>query len=442
MRNAQQIRQERAAVIAEARGVRDQMESAGDEIPQDLTEKFNGLMARAEALDAEARAADARETSFARLEQWTNDEAQVEGRRSNPLPHQDASNRKHGYSLLRAIQLILNNRAVDGLEGEVSDEIASRTKMTPQGQIFVPWDLTVQRQALRPERRDLTTSNSGGAIGTQISPTMIDALRARMLVQQLGAQLLTDLNGNFSIPKQTAASSASWKAEGVDFGESSPTIGQVAFTPNRVGTFVEFSKSLLRQSSLSIENMVRSDLTMAVALGLDHAALNGSGVSPEPEGILQNSDVPTVAIDTNGGAPTFAKMVELESTVETANALLANLAYVTTPALKGKLKSTPVATYGSEMVWDPMTNLVNGYPAHATSQLPADLTKGSGTALSSAIFGDWSSVVIGLWGAADLAVNPFSGDKAGLVRIVIEQLADVNLRHAESFAKIVDAVTA
>ena len=288
----------------------------------------------------------------------------------------------------------------------------------------------------------MLTSNSGGAIPTVVASTMIDFLRNSLTLTNLGATLLTDLTGNLSIPKQTAAAVAGWAAEGVTFGELNPRIGQISLSPKRVGTYVEFSRTLSRQSSEDVEALVRRDLAAGVAIGIDRAGIAGSGVSPEPEGILTNPDIPVVSLGTNGGALTWAKIVAMESAVETSNALTGTLAYLTSVAAKGAMKTAPKEAGLPIYLWDEVANTVNGYRAIASSQVPSNLTKGSGTGLSAAIFGDFSAVYIATWGGAIITVNPYSGDREGLIRLVIEQHADVAIRHAESFSIVKDIVTA
>ena len=46
-----------------------------------------------------------------------------------------------------------------------------------------------------------------------------------------------------------------------------------------------------------------------------------------------------------------------------------------------------------------------------------------------------------MWGTLDLMVDPYSNSTSGTVRVVALQDVDVAVRHAESFATMVDAVT-
>ena len=66
-----------------------------------------------------------------------------------------------------------------------------------------------------------------------------------------------------------------------------------------------------------------------------------------------------------------------------------------------------------------------GYGMEVTSNVPSDLTKGTGTALSALIFGDFSQLMIGLFSTADILIDPYTGGSAGTVRIRVMQEVDI-----------------
>jgi len=82
-----------------------------------------------------------------------------------------------------------------------------------------------------------------------------------------------------------------------------------------------------------------------------------------------------------------------------------------------------------------------GYKAGVSTQVPSDLTKGTGTALSAIIFGNWNDLMIGQWGGLDIVVDPYTLATTNMLRVVANSWWDVALRHPESFAAMVDAVT-
>ena len=435
-RTPQQIRQERAQVLSQAQQVRTQVEAAEGEPPAELITQFEGHMQRAAALEVEARRAE----SFAQLDEHIASGAQLEPRSTGPLlPHQEPGNERR-YSLSKALREMADRR-LSGLELETSQALSERSGLKPAG-FFLPLDLPMP--GARPQARaalDLTTG--AGAISDVTVPRVIDFLRNRLLVMQLGATVLPNLSGNLLLPKQSAIANATWVAAQASLGESSPVIGQVPLSPKRVGTYVEYDKALLHQSDLAIEQFLWNDLTVAVATKIDQTALNGSGTGSEPEGIIPL--VPAgnvVALGANGAAPTWAAVAQTEGRVDTSNALMGSLHYVTTPKGRTALKTTVKDAGSGRFIWDDQTNQVNSYPAHATNQMPANLTKGSGTNLSALLFGDFTSVLVGLWGGLDLMVNPFSKDIQDLVRVSIRQYADIQLRHEESFSVIKDMIAA
>lgn len=356
---------------------------------------------------------------------------------NDPVENPDSAR----FSVLRAIRLRAAGKPLDGYEAEYNQEVERRTGREAQG-FFLPTSLSVRARGqmhagpANYEQRDLTMTTGAGALQTHTTTTMIELLRNRMFVFRLGAQVLTDMVGDFDIPKQTAGGTAYWVTEGNPPTESNQTIGQVAFSPSTVGAFTDYTRKFTKQTSVDAENFVRGDLMRVLALELDRVGLNGSGSGAEPEGILQNSSVPTVAIGTDGGAPTWATVVDMETEVSQDNADMGTLAYLTTAQAKGKLKQVAKDAGSGQFLWQ--GGEMNGYPAFATQQLPANLTKGSGSNLSAAIFGDFAALIYSLWGAVDVLVDPYTASSAGTVRIVTLQDADLQLRHTEAFSKCVD----
>jgi HK97 family phage major capsid protein len=266
-----------------------------------------------------------------------------------------------------------------------------------------------------------------------------------MMVQQLGAMTLGGLVGDVAIPKQTGGATAYWVAESGAPTESDQTVGQLALAPKTCGAFTDISRKLLKQSSIDIEGFVRLDLSTVLALALDAAAIAGTGADNQPTGILNTTGIGDVACgDPDGAAPVWADIVGLETEVAVDNADIGALAYLTNAKARGKLKVTEKATNTGQFVWENGTDgfgLLNGYRAAASNQVPSNLTKGAGTALSAIIFGNFSDLILALWGTVDILVDPYTGSTTGTVRVVALQDADIGVRHAESFAAAQDAVT-
>jgi HK97 family phage major capsid protein len=223
---------------------------------------------------------------------------------------------------------------------------------------------------------------------------------------------------------------------------SQQTLGQVTMTPKTVGAFTDISRRLLLQSSISVEAMVQQDLASVLGLAIQQAAINGTGASNQPSGIM--TMVTAISLGTNGLAPTHAHQIALETAVSTANADVGTLAYLTNAKVRGKLKGTEKYSAGTgQPVWADGSTPLNGYRAAVTNAVPSNLTKGSSTGVCSAeLFGNFADLMIGMWGGLDLTVDPYSGSTAGTVRVVALQDVDVALRNVESFAFYADVLTA
>jgi HK97 family phage major capsid protein len=342
------------------------------------------------------------------------------------------------YSILRALRAMAdpsNKRTWDdaAFEREVSEAVSNKFKQRKfQGNIQIPTDVLVSGARGNMAKRDLnvTTSTAGGyTVANELQPaSFIELLRNRLLVKQMGARVLTGLEGNLAIPKQTGGATAYWLNEGGDATESQQSIGQVSLIPKTVAAYTEITRRMMMQSSLDVENFVRDDLAKVLALAIDKAALKGSGFGGEPMGILNTTGIGSVTITT--GTPTFAKMVDLETEVAIDNADLGTLAYLASATDRGKMKQTEAATSTGIRVWtnvagQPGVGEVNGYFAFASNQLAAD----------EIIFGNWEDLIIGEWGILDLLVNPYAKDTSGGVRITAFQDVDCAVRHPESFAR-------
>lgn len=354
------------------------------------------------------------------------------------------------YSFVRLMNALANPSDVAAqraaaFEMECSEAALQRGNPTAKpSSVRIPLDVLTAN--VRGEQRDLTvgTATAGGnTVATNLlAGSFIELLRNRMALPGLGARMLTDLNGNIAIPRQTGGATAYWVGEGTAPTESQQAFDQVAMTPKTVAGFTDMSRQLLLQSSIDVEAFVRYDLATTLALAIDLAAIAGSGSSNQPRGVLNTSGIGSVAGGTNGAAPSWANIVGLETAVANNNADVGSMGYLTNSKVRGKLKLTEKFTgTNGDPIWE-KSNEMNGYSAAVSNQVPANLTKGTASAICSAIiFGNWADLIIGMWGGLDVLVNPYILSGTGSVRIEAFQSVDTVVRHAESFAAMVDALT-
>jgi HK97 family phage major capsid protein len=411
-----------------------------------MTDEVNLDAVRAEAAEAAARNAsaiielaarhnkrdlgDAALRSGKSIEQFRGELLDVIGS-DKPLANEDIGLTKkeiRQFSVVRAIAALANPsdrrlREAAAFEFEVSDAAAQRYGRGAQG-VMLPTDILGVWG-----KRDLNTSDDNEIVATNLlANEFIDVLRNSSSVMQAGARMLPGLQGNVAIPKKTAASSGGWiSSEGGAAGESEPTFGTVSMSPKNIGAFTDMTRQLILQSTPAIEQLVRDDLTQALALAIDKGALEGSGSSGQPTGILNTSGVnkPTAFA---AAVPTFAEMVAMETAVAEDNALFGNLAYITDAATYGGLKTKAKDAGSGMFVLE--GGQANGYNVIRTQQSTA----------GNVYFGNFADCLIGMWGGLDLTVDPYTASSTGTVRIVALQTVDVALRNAVSFAYNNDTV--
>lgn len=324
------------------------------------------------------------------------------------------------FSFLRAINYLANPtdrsaRDAAAFEIEASDAAAAKLGRQSRG-ITIPQDVL---------RRDLTVGAAtagGNLVATELDAgSFIDLLRNASALDQAGATVLTGLTGNVAIPRQSGAGTAYWVAESGSPTESQQTVDQVSLTPKTVAAFTDYSRRLMIQSSIDVENMVRSDLARVLALKIDLAGLYGTGSNGEPLGLKLTTGIGTENFA--AAIPTFAEVVALESDVATANALLGSPVYLMNAAMRGGLKTKAKDAGSGLFVME--GNEVNGYRGVLSNQVESgDLW-----------FGNFADLIIGYFSGLDLMVDPYTHSTSGTVRVVAMQDVDIAVRHPESFSR-------
>lgn len=273
-------------------------------------------------------------------------------------------------------------------------------------------------------KRDLTEGGSGtGAefIGEDLrGDSFIDMLRNNLALDRAGISYMMGLEGDVAIPKQTGAATAYWLANDTTaITDSTQGTGQVTMTPKNVGALSEYSRQFMLQSTVDAEAFVRNDLARVIGLEIDRVGLYGTGSSGQPTGIANTSGIGSVTLA--AAAATWAEIVSLESTVATANALGGSPAYLTSFSQRGTAKTTTKDSGSGQFIWT--GNEVNGYRAIASTQVAGN----------DWFYGDFSSLMMGMWGGLDILVDVYSQSAARITRVVAIQTLDFAVRHPGSF---------
>ena len=421
--SARSLLASRAAIVTEMRSIHDQ--HADGALPADAEARFTVL-----------------KSDLAAIDQRIDRQAMLDDadRRTAGTPVASGDSRfdaeVRSFSLVRALGGAAGLPGVDaGREREISAEVARRSCRSFQG-IAVPMAVF--------EKRVFTTTNPAGGPGGSLIQTdvrgdlTINQLLAAVIVRQLGATVLTDLVGNVSIPRIKASPTVAWVAENAALTATDPQIDAVTLSPKHAGSLTEISRNMLMQvASPGVEGLLRQTMAQQLALALDGAAIAGTGASNQPTGILNQSGIGSIAIGTNGGALTYAAVADLQGAVAD-HAEMGSVAYLGNTKVRraaAKLTDSQNRPLGLPVIFQ-------GQPTAWTNLVPSTGTKGTGTNLSSLLYGNWSDLLIGLWSDLDVLVNLFESAaySKGNVQVRAMMTCDIAVRHPQSFAVITDIV--
>lgn len=336
-------------------------------------------------------------------------------------------------------------------ERDISQEIGKKLGRDTAG-IFVPTDQPIFRLTGEEQmRRRVLATSSSGAGGATVATELVsflDILRPALRLTALGAEFMGGCSSNFALPKMTGDLGFNWVGEnpGTDNTDTDPTFGQVPFSPLGATASTSWSRQLLIQSSIDVEAKVRNGLIQRAAIGIETAALQGSG-GTQPTGLLTTTGVHLVALGTNGATPTKQTYIDMLTACFVANAALGSQKYLLTPEIAGYLAglpelgntiALPTFQYGSAGGADG-AGRINGHEAWWSNLLPKTLTKGTASGVChAAIGGSFNALTIAEWGAMEIILDPYTKARQSLINIIANFLVDSNCTYPQAFSVVLD----
>lgn len=320
------------------------------------------------------------------------------------------------FSILKAIRDVAENRGLDAVANGVKDEAVSqfnKAGLSFGGQIQLPIN----------ELRSAITVNAEGedVVATDIY-NILEPLRAKNVLVQAGAKFLTGLVGDVQVPVMTGAN-VTWEAETDDAADGAGAFTNIKMSPKRLTAYIDISKQFIAQDGIGAENLIRQDLVNAINSKLEATILGDvAKTATQPGGIFAGKSLPKVE--------DFKGITALEAGVEEAN-IFGEMKYIVAPSAKGALRAMPK---GTKLINPVMENgTIDGTPVLSTSNVKKNYM----------VYGDFSNLAIGSWGAVDLTVDPYTQAGKGMIRLVINAYFDAVVLRPEAFgfATTGDAVT-
>ena len=267
--------------------------------------------------------------------------------------------------------------------------------------------------------RAYTVTDEGtDVVGTDIW-TPFEALRAKNVLTDAGARVITGIKNNIQVPV-FGATEAKFANETADASDGSGSITSVKLSPKRITARIPISLEMLAQTD-SIEPIIRADIEAAVYAAVEDKVFGRQAESTDVYAGIINGVANASITDVS----TFSALTNMEATVEAANVDVSKCKYVVSPSGRGKLRAMPKSAKTTELTMQ--NGEIDGTEVLSTGHLN-DVSV-------NVIYGDWSNVVIGTWDNVQIdTVRDTASLSNGTVNLIVNAFCDVKFTRKNAFA--------
>lgn len=286
----------------------------------------------------------------------------------------------------------------------------------------------------------------GNLVPTQVAEEIIPLVRSKMILDQIGVDMMPGVGGGFEQVRETGEGTGYWVGENSAITASDQETDIIRWRPHKAGAITKISNTLLRAGADRAETFVRNSIATTLSRLIQRAFFNGAGASGEPLGIFNISGILS---ETSVGAITFQKLQEMIEDIEANNTdQLGSMWWIGNPRVKGAIHQLS-RTDGYGYTTSGATNVAPAnplfFPGAPTTGLPAtvlsipfasttDLVLDTGAGTGELALGIFSQAVLMEWGGLEFmstkeAGNAFEKDQTW-VRVIRE--VDVNIKQTKA----------
>jgi len=410
MKNSVELKQERAGFITEANEMLELCKNETRDFTAEEQVSYDEKMSKIDEL----------KKSIEMIERQEKLNAEIASKVVAPVSNEPKEVRD--FSFFKAINDFTNGK-LDGVEREMHEEAINeaRSAGTSIAGLGIP-SFMLESRANEP-------TQGGSAIAPRNVLGFADAMREASVFNRVGANILTGLSANTTIPVTSQQSVAWATGEVAASADGGADFTKVELSPVRLASHVNISKMLLAQNGAAAEQAIIRDLGRASAGAIDGAIFSTTNVTDAPGSLGATSGVSTITSTATyaANASIFEDFILAEAKLAEVGGLEGNLAYVAHPKLMKDLKrSAQVLAVNAGM----QGNLVNGYQTFFTNGCTSDAA-----ASADFYFGDFSKMYMGMFGGLDIMVDPYSVAINGQTRLVLNQYMDWGFANPSGFVK-------
>lgn len=279
-----------------------------------------------------------------------------------------------------------------------------------------------------------TDSSGGFAVPRGTFGDILSALVPNSALLQAGASFdpVGDVK-SLTTAIVNAIPTAAWRAEGGAIVESDPTFRSVVATPQSLSFRFKVSRELL-QDAPNMEAALELVIAQALAKEIDRAGLRGTGVAPQPRGLLNTAGVYKPTPSANGIAgPSYSDIISTFDDILGADAPMPTAAIMSP------------RSYVRFMLYTDTTGQPQRMPAAldnvrivTTSQIPNNLVVGTSSDCTEMYVGDFSKMSIMVRETMSLQMLNELYAETGQIGFVGHMRADVCVWYPAAFAVLTD----
>lgn len=234
-----------------------------------------------------------------------------------------------------------------------------------------------------------TPSDGGYLVPEEFGQEIIPLLQAQAVIRKIGARMVPMSSNVMNMPRQTAASMASYIGENTNIQVSQPAFGNLKLSAKKLAALVPISNDLIRDASTQADQFVRDDIITALALKGDWAAMYGTGTGDEPLGLKNTPDVEMRSV---GAAVDGDVLASVIGSIMQANVAFLRPGWIFNGIMWSKIYNLKTTT-GQYLFRDEMNQgKLLGYPYQVSNQIPVSADTNKTTDI---FFGDWAEFMIG-----------------------------------------------
>jgi HK97 family phage major capsid protein len=283
-----------------------------------------------------------------------------------------------------------------------------------------------------------TDADGGYMVPSRLMGGVLSALVPASSLMSAGAAILPLYGDNegaksYSIAAVDTVPSAAWRLENGAVGESSPGFRAVLQAPKSLSFYFKVSREFLADA-VGVDAVLTQAIAQAFAAALDVAGLRGTGVAPQPTGVLNTAGKIAVTNGANGASLATTKYANFFSATQgllEANAEMPGAA-IMSPRSRVILGGLADSTGQPLQVPD----MLRGIKMLSTTQIPNNLTVGSSNDCSEIYVGDFTKLVFAM--RERMSIQPMVEQFAlsGQVGFICHVRADVALLYPKAFALV------